>query len=869
MSPSGSRSASPGGNNAAGAGGGPPAAGLFANGGSSTTAGSPQFNLHLLPRVPEDEDEISPPLRSPSMLKPFRPNPQLVRRRGGTVYVFAIIGGAFTLFILFIVLLSSGGSSTSLGSTNSHSRANNLKRYGYAATASSSASLSRLSSYLGTYLPFLDQYYNSAAMISLTSSAYLFGHTAEGVPTLHPILPLLQNAKTRAESLFSRQSTTLSQAVSQYRKRYKQDPPKGFDKWWSFAKARNHSLVDEYDSLMRDINTFSSLQPHILKQRTRTLAQLPGISLITIKDGKAQIHSKSGKWAPALALQEMMNAFVSTLPDMEIAINEKPEGRVLPGKWKEVKLDEWADDDIPLDLQREQSESRGKKETFSCLISSARGVSLWLDVNESLTIARCSSRRVSVTDQTDPLADQLASRGFKSEWRRDGSVWEAFRRACPPESAARRLVESLRSAESSTNSRQMRLQHPTAAQQQQSDVYYASALSRRRAESSGGLPRTRELTFSSDVDATLDLCSMPSLHTLHSAYYSDTRSIQYLYPLFSPSKPSGFADLLIPFHQYWAPPSEVTYENEFRKGRSKTPMDVDWDKKDSKVYWRGKVLRGAETPAGHFSSFQKPRLVKLANDDGSYFTGKEDTPSWKKITPTVPPHRVLVTINATSSSLVSMSAPGPRINEYVMDVALSCDPQLGECAEQERLGYKVLPPSPLSDAWKHKFVVDLDEIGLSPKFPAVIESKSAVVKSSMQREFWQDWIVPWYHYIPLSSSYAELYNIQAFFAGFPEQFKNRRSMSASSPKQKDVANMDKDEKVATNTEDAEMTSVIVDGAAEDDANSYTLLQEMESLKPINPAHGPIFDGDLALKDIADQGAQWRREHMRREDMEVC
>lgn len=477
-------------------------------------------------------------------------------------------------------------------------------------------------------------------------------------------------------------------------------------------------------------------------------------------------------------------------------------------------------------------------------------------------------------DETDPLADQLASRGFKSEWRRDGSVWEAFRRACPPESAARRLVESLRSAESSTNSRQMRLQHPTAAQQQQSDVYYASALSRRRAETSGALPRTRELTFSSDVDATLDLCSLPSLHTMHSAYYSDTRSIQYLYPLFSPSKPSGFADLLIPFHQYWAPPSEVTYENEFRKGRSKTPMDLDWDKKDNKVYWRGKVLRGAETPAGHFNSFQKPRLVKLANDDGSYFTGKEDTPSWKKITPRVPPHRVLVTINATSSSLVSMSAPGPKINEYVMDVALSCDPQLGECAEQERLGYKVLPPSPLSDAWKHKLVVDLDEVGLSPKFPAVIESKSAVVKSSMQREFWQDWIQPWYHYIPLSSSYAELYNIQAFFVGFPEQFKNRRSTSASSPKHKDATKLlstkDKNDDNKESIEDTlDPASVIIDGEGEEDLNAFnTLSQEMESLKPINPAHGAIFDGDLALKDIADQGAQWRQQHMRREDMEV-
>lgn len=359
LSPSGSRSTSPSSLSSAAVPhhhqpNGSPSVSSTLNGSSNTSPEQssqppPQFNLHLLPRVNEDDENISPPLRSPSMLKPFRPNPQLVRRRGGTVYIYAIIGGAFTLFILFIVLLSGNGSAGGL--SNAQLRTANLKRY----SSSSSASFSRLSSYLGSYLPFMDQYYNSPAMVSLTSSAYLFGHTAEGTHTLHPILPLLTNARQRAESLFRRQSSTLTQAVAEYRRRYKKDPPKGFDKWWSFAKARNHSLVDEYDSLMADISQYATLPAHILKQRTRTLSQLPGVSLITISNGKSQIHSKSGKWAPALALQEMMNAFVGTLPDMEIAINEKPEGRVLPGRWKEVKLDEWDDEEFPVDNQQSES----------------------------------------------------------------------------------------------------------------------------------------------------------------------------------------------------------------------------------------------------------------------------------------------------------------------------------------------------------------------------------------------------------------------------------------------------------------------------------------------------------------------------------
>lgn len=489
-----------------------------------------------------------------------------------------------------------------------------------------------------------------------------------------------------------------------------------------------------------------------------------------------------------------------------------------------------------------------------------------------LSLARSTTLLLFLSaDQTDPLAD-LVQKGLKSDWRRDGSVWETFRRSCPPDSAARRLVESVRSAETATNSRQMRLQVPSAAMQQQSDVIYASSLSRRRAESSGALPRTRELTFSRDLDAKLDVCHFPSLHALHSAFFSDTRSIGYLYPLFSPSKASGFADLLIPFHQYWAPPSEVTYENDYRKGRTKQPADLDWEQKDDKVFWRGKVTRGADTPPGHFTSFQKPRLVHLANDDGSTWTGREGTPERKRVLPRVPPHRVLVTVNATTSSLVSMSAPGPKINEYVMDVALACDPALGECAEQQRLGYKVVVPGPLSESYKHKYVIDLDEIGLSPRFPAMMESKAAVVKSSMQREFWQDWIVPWYHFIPLSSSYAELFNIQAFFSGFPKAFQNRRSTSHSAPKKDDSAKASGD-KSDGSKDDASGVAVdlgVVSTQPEEEiaAEAVTIKSEAISLKPINPAHGEIFNGDLALRDIAEQGSQWKREHLRREDMEV-
>jgi hypothetical protein len=91
----------------------------------------------------------------------------------------------------------------------------------------------------------------------------------------------------------------------------------------------------------------------------------------------------------------------------------------------------------------------------------------------------------------------------------------------------------------------------------------------------------------------------------------------------------------------------------------------------------------------------------------------------------------------------------------------------------------------LSDYWAHKYLLDLDGMSYSGKFFAFLGSDSAIIKSSVYQEFFSDWIQPWcvpfpsllchllytmnavsrLHYIPLSTSYAEIYNIHAFFSG--------------------------------------------------------------------------------------------------------
>lgn len=163
---------------------------------------------------------------------------------------------------------------------------------------------------------------------------------------VHPILSLLHYARRQHVKMINRQSKTLSRATSTYRQKYKRSPPEGFEEWFAFAQSRNHTLTDEYDGLMSDLAPYRDLSPKELISRTATLGSMPGVSIVSIRKGKSEVHSRSGKWAPALAFQEMLAPFVRNLPDMDIAINERLEGRVLPESRHIVKLEEWLEGDF-------------------------------------------------------------------------------------------------------------------------------------------------------------------------------------------------------------------------------------------------------------------------------------------------------------------------------------------------------------------------------------------------------------------------------------------------------------------------------------------------------------------------------------------
>lgn len=72
-----------------------------------------------------------------------------------------------------------------------------------------------------------------------------------------------------------------------------------------------------------------------------------------------------------------------------------------------------------------------------------------------------------------------------------------------------------------------------------------------------------------------------------------------------------------------------------------------------------------------------------------------------------------------------------------------------------------------NEAWKYKYLLDIDGNAFSGRFYAFLKSKSLVYKLAVFREWHEEWLKPWVHYVPLSLRGDEWVEAVRWFAGEP------------------------------------------------------------------------------------------------------
>ena len=245
-----------------------------------------------------------------------------------------------------------------------------------------------------------------------------------------------------------------------------------------------------------------------------------------------------------------------------------------------------------------------------------------------------------------------------------------------------------------------------------------------------------DLGFVYNQSAFMDICNSPSLRETYGFFdRPNAFSIsQDLVPIFSQSKISSFQDILYPSPWYWA--DKVHYE-ELR--------DVDWEKKESKLYWRGSTT-GGFSRAGGWRRQHRQRFVSRINA----------------------PDTAEILANRGDDQGSNWQVEGVPREDYkdIIDVAFShvgqCDP--GDCDAQKEF-FSLADKAEFYEHWGFKYLLDIDGNAFSGRFYAFLKSKSMVLKMALFQEWHQEWLKPWIHYAPLSLKGDEWLETVRYFAG--------------------------------------------------------------------------------------------------------
>jgi hypothetical protein len=168
------------------------------------------------------------------------------------------------------------------------------------------------------------------------------------------------------------------------------------------------------------------------------------------------------------------------------------------------------------------------------------------------------------------------------DWRGGGNVWESYRRTCPPESAARRIMGSMRAISFNGTTNYIR-----------------------PSESFPG----PDFAFARETAKEFSFCDNPSAHVSHGHFFSDWRTVPILYPILSPAKALGFSDIKIPSHYYYGTTKRYTYawDDVNLEQKQLDSMEMPWEMKDNKIFFRGATTGGGSSPRGFSPHYQRHR----------------------------------------------------------------------------------------------------------------------------------------------------------------------------------------------------------------------------------------------------------------------
>ncbi|WWD04614.1 hypothetical protein V865_002685 [Kwoniella europaea PYCC6329] len=189
---------------------------------------------------------------------------------------------------------------------------------------------------------------------------------------VHPIVEMMQKGEERWANLLERQSKTLPQAVTEYRRRYGRAPPKGFDQWWQFCKRNQVKIVDDYDQIFRDIEPFFALSPEMFNKRVNDLTETQHVAHITLSpDGPSSLFGERKISARPRLLFQLLEPIAQYLPkEVTFTLSDHDLGSwILGDDQKQAALQAISEGKYLTEAELKQLEKREGRQPVKGLVS--------------------------------------------------------------------------------------------------------------------------------------------------------------------------------------------------------------------------------------------------------------------------------------------------------------------------------------------------------------------------------------------------------------------------------------------------------------------------------------------------------------------
>ena len=265
-----------------------------------------------------------------------------------------------------------------------------------------------------------------------------------------------------------------------------------------------------------------------------------------------------------------------------------------------------------------------------------------------------------------------------------------------------------------------------------------------------------------------DICTQPDMANLHGFYLSPAafKASHHLLPVFSQSKAHGYNDILYP--------SAWNYMDKVAHAPSKEHPDKGYYGKQSTLFWRGATSEGVSPGTGTWMGMTRQRFLSVTNDNNT------TTPVLLPY-PFAPRGRMTYTTVPISDLQTSISA-----NVHIVDTIARCGEP--DCTAQATHFSPLAKSIDFQSHWRHKYLLDLDGAGFSGRFLPFLQSGSLPFKAALFRQWFDDRLTPWLHFVPLDVRGHGLWASLMYFTGFEGWILGKRvSVSAHEKEGKVIA----------------------------------------------------------------------------------